>query len=217
MKSIQFPEVNTTIGADQPEYNPLFSFVDKADPQCPAVMCFEFTDDEIKKIVETKRIWYTQLMFRDKKGHPNMFQPMSIQVDSPIVRMKHKQAFCKCYYRPKLNNNNSGGKAGLWVYNTCDGPVPLEIKFEDGEFEYVPGRDTDPKPNYRITNGDYFFRPPYPQEVQVRYELILPLAEKDLPLLEGREKALSELKQTCAEHPVLCRVHTLDNDIDTWL
>lgn len=63
MKSIHFPEVNAVIGKGQPQYEPLFSYINRNDVAIPATICLELSEEEISDIVKTKKVWLTQLTF----------------------------------------------------------------------------------------------------------------------------------------------------------
>lgn len=62
MNAIYFPEVNVEVAKDQPEYNTLPSFVGPVYQDVLGVICcFELTEEEIKRIVQDKRIWHRTL------------------------------------------------------------------------------------------------------------------------------------------------------------
>lgn len=63
MKAVEFPQVNVHIGKDQPEYNTLPAFRDPEDKTTRVIACFELDDDEIGKLKETKKIWFSQTTF----------------------------------------------------------------------------------------------------------------------------------------------------------
>lgn len=78
MKSVKFPEVNIHLAENQPEYETLYVHLDKNDPQFPMTACFELTDEQIKEIVETRKIWFTQLTFGGS------FQPINLSTQNPF-------------------------------------------------------------------------------------------------------------------------------------
>jgi len=81
MKSIDFPEVTNKIGEDQEEYNTVYSQFQKKDMSIN--LCFELTDEEIKQLVKTKKIWYKQQVFNQ-----NM-HPMRLSVEkSDIISLE---------------------------------------------------------------------------------------------------------------------------------
>lgn len=82
MKSIKFPEVNIALAENQEEYETLYVHLDKEDSTQPMTACFELTDEQIKEIVETKKIWYTQLTFG------NNFQPINMSTQNPFTNPK---------------------------------------------------------------------------------------------------------------------------------
>ena len=72
MKSIKFPGATIAIGAGQEDtYNTLHAMRLPGD-EVELIMCFELTEEEIQKIVETKRIYYHRLTFGTH------FQPMRL-------------------------------------------------------------------------------------------------------------------------------------------
>lgn len=60
MKPIQFPGQNVVFGANQPEYQPLPAM---KLPDGEVITCWELTDDEILRIQESKKIYFSQLTF----------------------------------------------------------------------------------------------------------------------------------------------------------
>lgn len=62
MIPVQFPEANTVLGRQQPEYEPLpvFRF---HDTQGRIVACFRLSEEEIREIVLTRTLWIQQLTF----------------------------------------------------------------------------------------------------------------------------------------------------------
>ena len=75
MKSIDFKGAFAKIGANQQDlYNVIHAYP-LAGPEGEMIACYELTDEELEKLIKTKRIYYSRLTF----GQP--FQPMRIQVD----------------------------------------------------------------------------------------------------------------------------------------
>lgn len=74
MQSVKFPGANIEIGKGQPEYNVLHA-MQVPSQEGEVIMCFEFTDEEIERLKETKRIYYKRWTF----GHS--FQPMKLQIE----------------------------------------------------------------------------------------------------------------------------------------
>jgi len=64
MEPIKFSECNVTFGEGQPEYKPLPAYLDKGE-KGQAVTCWELSDDDLKKIAETKKIYLSQLTFHN--------------------------------------------------------------------------------------------------------------------------------------------------------
>lgn len=63
MTPVKFPEHNVVFAADQPEYQPLPAFKDVKLPSVPVVTCWELTEEEIQRVIETKQVWLSQLTF----------------------------------------------------------------------------------------------------------------------------------------------------------
>ena len=60
MKSIEFPEVTNKIAEHQEEFETVH--VQYQPKQGSVNMCFEFSEEERKKIAETGKIWYKQVI-----------------------------------------------------------------------------------------------------------------------------------------------------------
>lgn len=75
MKSVHFPQANITIGATQPQYQPLIAH---ADENRACTVCFELTEEEKKQIAETGKLWYTQIVGSE------LFQPIRMSVLNPF-------------------------------------------------------------------------------------------------------------------------------------
>lgn len=62
MKPIKFYGVNRVYGENQPQYIPLPV---QKDERGRVISCWELTDDEIAKIVKSRKIWIGQLTFNN--------------------------------------------------------------------------------------------------------------------------------------------------------
>lgn len=62
MKPVPFPQATVTFAKDQPEYTPLPAHV---SAQGVVTSCWELTNEELTRLLETKRIWISQLTFGD--------------------------------------------------------------------------------------------------------------------------------------------------------
>jgi len=72
MKPIQFNQVNTVFGADQPEYQPLPAH---KSTEGDVTTCWELTDEEIEVIKNTKKIFISLKTFNQP------IQPMYASTD----------------------------------------------------------------------------------------------------------------------------------------
>ena len=61
MKAIEFPEVNTRIAKNQPQYKAIPAHIAGIDGE--VTMCFELSDEERKQVAETGCIWLSFLTF----------------------------------------------------------------------------------------------------------------------------------------------------------
>lgn len=77
MKPVKFPQVNIEIAKEQDEYITLPACIID-EPEGRIITCFELSDEEIKEIVETKKLWHTQLSFRKP------MQPISMSTQNPF-------------------------------------------------------------------------------------------------------------------------------------
>lgn len=69
MKAIDFPEVNTRIAENQPQYETIPAHV-AGNEEGEVTMCFELSDEERKQVAETGCIWLSFLTFNQP------FQPI---------------------------------------------------------------------------------------------------------------------------------------------
>lgn len=76
MQSVEFEGCNLLIGKGQPEYNVIHAKRIPGDLGM-VVACFELSEEELRQVNNTKRIYYTRLTF----GHP--FQPMRLLTEDP--------------------------------------------------------------------------------------------------------------------------------------
>jgi len=60
MKPVTFPGVNVIIAKDQPEYLPLPAIVLEGGE---VITCWELSDEELLQLIDTKRIYLSQLTF----------------------------------------------------------------------------------------------------------------------------------------------------------
>lgn len=72
MKPVEFKGQNVVFGEGQPEYQPLPAL---RMPDGEVITCWEISDDELKLIQETKRIYLKQLTFN------NPIQPVMLISD----------------------------------------------------------------------------------------------------------------------------------------
>lgn len=79
MKAIDFPERNTIIAKDQPQYFPLPAHIVVGE-ECRTIFCWKANFWERLQILFTGKIWHHVLTF----GNP--LQPQLLQVDTPFVK-----------------------------------------------------------------------------------------------------------------------------------
>lgn len=72
MKSIEFDGCNTIFAKDQPEYTPVYAFKDE---QGNVVTCWELSNEDFEKLVETRRIYLSIKTFN------NPLQPLFMTAD----------------------------------------------------------------------------------------------------------------------------------------
>jgi len=65
MKPVKFPGHNIVFGKDQPQYQELPAIA-MNDPEGTIITCWELTDDELKRVNETKRIYINIWTFREQ-------------------------------------------------------------------------------------------------------------------------------------------------------
>ena len=74
MKSVPFAGATIEIGKGQPQHNVIHA-MPIPGPEGEIICCFELSDEELKQIIETKKIYYARWTF----GHP--LQPMRLFTD----------------------------------------------------------------------------------------------------------------------------------------
>lgn len=72
MKAIKFKGHNVVYAENQPEYNPLPAFKDENGT---IVTCWELTNEDFERIVETRRIYLSVMTFN------NHLQPVYLTTD----------------------------------------------------------------------------------------------------------------------------------------
>lgn len=79
MKPTEFEGHNVVFAKDQPQYEPLPAFVDPKDPNSEVISCWELSEDDLKKINETGKIYLSMWTFN------NPLQPIRLTVDNPLI------------------------------------------------------------------------------------------------------------------------------------
>jgi len=83
MKPIKFGESNATYAENQPEYLPL-PVHKSPEPEGEVISCWELSDDEIKELLKTKKVWLRMWTFNQP------LQPVCLQVEYPFDFERHK-------------------------------------------------------------------------------------------------------------------------------
>jgi len=81
MNAFSFPEANVNLAENQEEYQTLpayYGVIGSQPEHLGYVVCFALTEDDINIINETKKIWLSQLTFKEK------FNPVLFMVQSPF-------------------------------------------------------------------------------------------------------------------------------------
>lgn len=80
MVPIEFPEQNIVFAKDQDEYQTMPAFKSTCELG-EVTSCLQLTDEEIKEVVRTGKIYYTQLTFNDgyNPGRTEAFSPFKPQ------------------------------------------------------------------------------------------------------------------------------------------
>lgn len=76
MQPIDFPERNALIAEHQPEYLTLPCHSAKDGTE---TFCWELSDEEIKLLAETKKLWHQVLTFN------RPLQPQMLMVEKPVL------------------------------------------------------------------------------------------------------------------------------------
>lgn len=63
MKSIDFAQANLPLAKDQPEYETLHVYFDRTDQTLPMTSCMELSEEEVREVIKTRKIWFKQLTF----------------------------------------------------------------------------------------------------------------------------------------------------------
>lgn len=89
MKSIDFPKANIQLAKDQPQYQTLFVFMDKAgeDRSFPVTCCLQLSEEELQEMNRTKKVWLTQMTFG------NGYSPISMSLSSPFTKEESESDF----------------------------------------------------------------------------------------------------------------------------
>lgn len=78
MTTIDFPEQNTVIAKDQPEYFPIPAHFYPVDPEGRVAFCWQLTWTERLILLVTGRLWQQILTFNKP------LQPQKLTVDKPF-------------------------------------------------------------------------------------------------------------------------------------
>ena len=114
MKSVPFTGSNIEIGKGQPEYNVIHAMA-VPGPEREVICCFELTDEELKQINQTKKIYYSRWTF----GQP--FQPMRLFTDlSDGIEFIPEVSICakNCGKTEPSQLEN-----GLWICLNCGSSI----------------------------------------------------------------------------------------------
>lgn len=65
------------IAKDQPQYKPIPANIQHTVPECPVTMCWELSDEELNRLLVTKKLWHSVWTF----GQP--LQPILLSVTPP--------------------------------------------------------------------------------------------------------------------------------------
>lgn len=78
MNAINFPESNTVLGKNQPEYNPLPAHRVPDDKTGRLIFCWQLTFRERLKLLVTGKIWQQVLTFNGP------LQPQGMMIEKPF-------------------------------------------------------------------------------------------------------------------------------------
>ena len=79
MQPIKFKEQNIIYAENQSDYIALPAHRVEGDTSGTVICCWQLTDEEIKRVVETGVIWHSILTF----GHP--LQPQYLSTETPFI------------------------------------------------------------------------------------------------------------------------------------
>lgn len=79
MKLVEFPEVNSIIAKDQPQYRPMPAHRVAHDREGRLICCWELTAEEIAEVGRTGKIWQQVLTFNQP------LQPQLLSVEKPNI------------------------------------------------------------------------------------------------------------------------------------
>jgi len=85
MIAVDFSQRTHLIAENQPEYETLPVHIDLEDPATPCTMCFELNKEEIDEIVNTGKLYFTQLTFRGP------FQPIQMSTQNPFIHQENNK------------------------------------------------------------------------------------------------------------------------------
>jgi hypothetical protein len=81
MKSIDFPGATLKIGKNQTDVYNVLHAMPVPGPEGEIIVCFELSEEELKTIIETRKIYYSRLTFGNNCmvcGQFHGFAPMKI-------------------------------------------------------------------------------------------------------------------------------------------
>lgn len=82
MNPIEFVEQTVIMGANQPEYSPLPTHLNRNDPEGRLTFCWRFTWRERLKLLWTGKLWHQVLTF----GSP--LQPQLLILEKPYLKLQ---------------------------------------------------------------------------------------------------------------------------------
>jgi hypothetical protein len=92
MKALEFTEANMKIAENQDKYNTLPAFYNIVEGSVLA--CFEVTDEDLKQIKKTGKIWYKQLTFGKS------LQPMQLSTNYDELQTLDEDGLLGIGYEP---------------------------------------------------------------------------------------------------------------------
>ena len=85
MIPIKFKQQNVVIAKDQPQYQPIPAHFVEGDPSGSVIFCWQLTDEEKQRIIETGVIWHSSMTF----GHA--FQPQLLSTECPFTEVNNEK------------------------------------------------------------------------------------------------------------------------------